>query len=65
MKLTIDRFEGEYAVAELPDGSLVNLPKKVLPADAGEGDIINITVDRNETGMRKKRIQKLADGLWE
>jgi hypothetical protein len=64
MKLTIDRFEAEYAVLELPDGSMVNLPRKVLPADAGEGDIINITVDRDETQMRKKEIQKLAEDLW-
>jgi len=64
MNLIIDRFEGEYAVVELPDRSMVNLPKKVLPADACEGDVISITIDKDEIRDRKQKIQKLAEDLW-
>jgi uncharacterized ferredoxin-like protein len=65
VKLIIDRFEGEYAVVELQDKSMVNIPKKILPAEAGEGDIISIVIDKDETEKRKQEIQKLAEDLWE
>lgn len=65
MNLIIDRFEGEYAVVELPDKTFVTIPKKALPEEAKEGDIITITVNNSETEKRKKKIRKLADDLWE
>mgnify|MGYP001182008488 CR=1 FL=1 len=65
MNLIIDRFEGEYAVVELPDKTFVNIPKKALPEETKEGDIITITVNKGETEKRKKKIRKLADDLWE
>ena len=55
MKLIIDRFEGEYAVVELQDKSMVNIPKKILPAEAGEGDIISIVIDKDETEKESRR----------
>lgn len=65
MNLIIDRFEGEYAVVELPDKSMVNIPKKALPADAGEGDIIQVIVNKSETEKREEEIKKLAQDLWQ
>ena len=65
MNLIIDRFEGDYAVVELPDRTFVNIPKKALPEEAKEGDIITITVNKSETERRKDNIRKLADDLWE
>lgn len=62
MKVIIDRFEGEYAVAELPDKSFVNLPKVLVP-DAKEGDVISITVEEGETKARAERIKSLMDKL--
>ncbi|MDR1690187.1 MAG: DUF3006 domain-containing protein [Clostridiales bacterium] len=59
MKVVIDRFEGEFAVAELPDGSTVNIPVKVLD-DAHEGDVVNIEADAAET---EKRRNAAADRL--
>ena len=41
MKITIDRFEGDFAVLELPDGKFINVPK-VLFCDAKEGDRFEI-----------------------
>ncbi len=63
MKVIIDRFEEDYAVVELPDKSLINMPK-VLVLDAKEGDVIDISIDRKQTKERKDEIAKLADSLF-
>ena len=55
MKVIIDRFEGEYAVVELSIGKFVNMPKELVP-NAHEGDVINISIDFEETKKRKKNI---------
>lgn len=62
----IDRFEGQWAVIEYGRETF-NLPRKMLPTDAREGDVlnINISVDRTETRMREQEITKLADELFE
>lgn len=65
MKVTIDRFEGNYVIVELPNRSTVDMPKQLVPEDAKEGDILNIDIDKNETVKRKERIKKLMDDLWE
>jgi hypothetical protein len=46
----IDRFEGQWAVIEYVRETF-NLPRKMLPTDAREGDVlnINISVDRTKT----------------
>ena len=63
MKVVIDRFEGKYAVVELPDRTMVNMPKVLVP-DAREGDIILISIDASETSKRKENIKKLVDEVW-
>lgn len=65
MKVTIDRFEGDFAVVELDSRDTVDLPKILVPDGAEEGDILEIRVDHDETAKRKKRIEKLTEGLWE
>lgn len=62
----IDRFEGQWAVIEYGRETF-NLPRKMLPTDAREGDLlnINISVDRTETRKREQEITKLADELFE
>jgi len=52
MKLIIDRFEGEFAVVELESGKTVNCPKAILPDNAKEGSILNITVDNDATNKK-------------
>ncbi len=64
MQVIIDRFEGAYAIVELPDKTMANIPKTLLP-DAKEGDVINITVDKNATEKRRKDIQSLMNDVWE
>ena len=48
MKVIIDRFEGEYAVAELEDKSFINMDKRLLPPETVEGDIIEITINESK-----------------
>ena len=64
MYVTVDRIEGEYIVAELENGDMVNLPHVVAP-EAKEGDVISITIDYRETGRIKEKIRSLMDTLWE
>jgi len=65
MKVIIDRFEGNFAVVELPDKTTVNMPKKIIPEEAKEGDVLCIEIDKAETSNRKERIEKLMNQLWE
>lgn len=64
MKFTIDRFEGDFAVVELEDREMVDLPLSLLPENAKEGDILNITIDKNASEIRRKRIQDKFDSLF-
>lgn len=64
MRYIIDRFEGEFAVCELEDMSIVNIPKDALPPEAHEGDSILVTIDSVETEGRKEKIKKLMDDLF-
>lgn len=64
MKIIIDRFEGDFAVAELPNGNMVNLPS-ILLENASEGDVVEITVQKGETKARAERISSLMDDLFD
>lgn len=69
MKAVIDRFEGDYAVMEI-EGRMQNVPWRELPAGVREGDVLDY-VDRQwllqpaATAEVKKKIDKLAEELWE
>lgn len=64
MKITVDRIEEKFIVAELPDGTYANLPIVFAP-DAAEGDIIVIETCKEETQNRsaevKARMRRLFD----
>ncbi|MDR7855460.1 DUF3006 domain-containing protein [Tissierella sp.] len=64
MKITIDRFEEEFAIVELENKEMINIPRVILPIEAKEGDIITISVDQGETEERKNRIQSKFDRLF-
>jgi hypothetical protein len=58
-RLVIDRFEGETAVCEKTDRTLVNIPRRQLPSSAREGDVLvrageKFYVDAAVTARRKK-----------
>lgn len=69
MMLVIDRFEGDFAVCEKDDKTMVNIEKIKLPFKTKEGDVIvingnEITLDIMETKKRKLEIEKLTKDLW-
>ena len=63
MKVIIDRFEGNMAVVELPDKTLLNVPRKLFD-DASEGDVFDVSADKSETEKRRKVIGGLMDELF-
>ncbi len=69
MKYTVDRVEGEYAVCQAEDRSMVHIPLKRLWPGIEEGDRIS-----EENGVYsaeppeedgKERIKSLLDDLFE
>lgn len=65
MKFIIDKIEENFAVVEVKDKKMINMPIGLLPSGAKEGDVLLIAVDKNETEARRGRIEKLMDDLWE
>ena len=64
MKFIIDRFEGDYAIVELENKKMINVPKEILPEGVYEGSVITVVIDEVETMKRKNNIKKLMDDLW-
>ena len=69
MRMVIDRFEGDYAVCERDDRTMLNINKNKLPAEAKEGDVLTvdgdaISIDLRETSKRKERAEKLMEELF-
>ncbi len=69
MQVIIDRFEGNFAVCEKPDRSMLNIPRNKLPAKAREGDVLiiegdHIRLDSTATSERKKAIEEKMKDLW-
>lgn len=64
MQIIIDRIEGEYAVVEIENGKLINVPKELFP-NAKEGDVINISINNEETNKRKENIEKIMNDVFE
>jgi len=63
MKVIIDRFEGEIAVCEKGDRTMISLPRSRLPPEAREGDVVIIEnqfarIDQPATAARKKAAEE-------
>jgi hypothetical protein len=54
VKYVIVRFVGKYAVVELEDETLIDIPKCALPPEAEEGDIISVEIDIGELERRNE-----------
>lgn len=70
MKVVIDRFEGEFAVCECDDKTIINIEIEKLPNNVTEGDVLvingdKIIVDYEETKRREKEIFDLTKNMWE
>ncbi len=69
MRVVIDRFEGEFAVCEKEDRTILNVKRNKLPAEAKESDVLlidgdTINIDTAETAKRKKLVEKLVENIW-
>lgn len=69
MKVIIDRFEGDYAVCEKGDRTMMEIPRIIMPEDAKEGDVLiiendKIITDHETTEQRKNEIADLVKGIW-
>jgi hypothetical protein len=66
-KVTLDRIEGSTAVLLLRDNESIkiDLPLFLLPLESKEGDILNISIDRDvqETETSKERVSTLLEKL--
>lgn len=69
-QVIIDRFEGDFAVCEQADRTMVNIARAQIPAAAQEGDVLvidgdAIRMDVSLTAARAKRIEELTEDLWQ
>jgi len=64
MRVIIDRFEGDFAIIEMPNKKFYSLPKSLFP-NAKEGTVISIEIDKIETEKRKAVVEKLMDEVWD
>ncbi|MDP4178548.1 MAG: DUF3006 domain-containing protein [Bacillota bacterium] len=70
MRVTIDRFENNFAVCEKDDRAMINIERNKIPLEAKEGDILDIegnfvSINKIETEKRKKQIDEMTKDLWE
>ena len=70
MRLMVIRIEGNMAVCEKTDKSIVDIELTKLPGDVKEGDVLiekdgNYELDLTQAEKRKKRVQALLDDLTE
>lgn len=70
MKVIIDRFEGDFAICEMEDQTMVQIERSRLPKGVKDGDVLildgdHITNDSNDTRARQKKIEEMMNDLWE
>lgn len=65
MKITVDRFEGKYAVCLTDDGIHLDIPS-VLLEGASEGDVYDMELKKlpDERKRRRASIEEKAKKLW-
>jgi Protein of unknown function (DUF3006) len=66
--LSVDRFEGKdksIAVLVSDDGATINLPKSFLPPEVKAGDVLAMTLERDEAATIKlaAETRKIQDEL--
>ena len=64
MKVIIDRVEEEIAIVELENGDMVDVPKQILPNNAKEGSVINITCDEKETNAKRDAAKQKMNSIF-
>ena len=68
--LTIDRFEGNFAICEDKDEKYFGIELSEIPQGAKEGDVLEIdgegviSINAEATNIRRATIKKKQDSLW-
>jgi hypothetical protein len=52
-RFTVDRFEGDLAIVRVGGGPPFDVPRELLPPEAGEGDELEIRVDADASAARR------------
>jgi Protein of unknown function (DUF3006). len=70
--LTIDRFEGTYAICEDSEEKFFAIDVSELPKGAKEGDVLNvddaegtISINGEATAQKRAKLKKIQDKLFE
>lgn len=68
--IVIDRIENEIAVCEMEDGNTLYIALTLLPDNAAEGDVLQISeesgylIDSEATQLRKKAMHSRLTSLF-
>lgn len=70
--LTIDRFEGTYAICEDSEEKMFAIEISELPKDAAEGDVLNVddsegtlSINTELTAKKRSKTAKLQNKLFQ
>lgn len=68
-KAVVDRIEGDFAVCEMQDGTMSDIPLSDIPAEATEGSVLfesdgTWIVDKKEEEKKRERIRRKMDSLF-
>lgn len=69
MYVSIDRFEGNFAICESDDFKIVKILRSKLPSNVHEGDVLNVDgngcfVDIDMTVNRRKENYRMQEDLF-
>lgn len=63
MRYIVDRIENDSLILEKEEGIFLTVPRELIP-EAGEGDCIEININKGETKDRQKRVGQLMEDLF-
>lgn len=65
MLVIIERFEKNDAVCKMEDGTIIHLPKQILPLEAKDRDVLKISIKINKlkTKKCKREMEKILNRL--
>jgi hypothetical protein len=70
--LTIDRFEGTYAICQGSDEKLFAIEISEMPEGAKEGDVLDIndsegtlSINAEKTAQKRSKVKKFQDKLFQ
>lgn len=65
MLVIIEKFNKNDAVCEMEDGTMIDVPKPILPCEAQDGDVLKISVKINKlkTQKCKNEMEKILNEL--